>query len=258
MGDVNTQTTVPPVRKTVVVKQPPDRAFDLFTARMNDWWPHAALPGAAPTAAAGTVVLEPGTHGRVYRRVADQTVEVWGEVRVWEPPHRLVLTWQAVPGAGNPTEIEIQFTPQGEGTRVDLEHRGWDQLGAQASPRRAQYESGWDDAFTAYAAASRDNAPAIASLILGITSIVVPVLGLLAAPFAIIWGVRGRRRARHGARQGGLATMGLTLGAIGLVLWSVVLLLGAGLVMQSFDGGSEDQVPIETIEPAPRESPPAP
>ncbi len=255
---MNTQTTVPPVRKTVVVKQPPDRAFDVFTARIDDWWPQAVLPGV-PTAAPGTVVLEPKPNGRVYRRSADQSVEVWGEVRVWEPPHRLVLTWHPVPGTGSPTEIEITFTPDPEGTRVDLEHRGWDQLGVQAAPRRAEYDSGWNDALAAYTAASQDNAPAIASLILGITSIVVPVLGLIAAPFAIITGVLGRRRAHAGARQGGLATTGLTLGAIGLVLWSAVLLLGAGLLLQSFDGGTEEGVPVEIIEPEQRqELPPAP
>ena len=49
-------------------------------------------------------------------------------------------------------------------------------------------------------------------------------MGLLAAPFAIGFGLVGRRRARSGARHAGLATAGLTLGAIGLVLWGVVVL----------------------------------
>ena len=60
------------------------------------------------------------------------------------------------------------------------------------------------------------------SLIPSITS-VVPILGILAAPFAIVFGIAGRRPDREGARQSGLATAGLTLGAIGFVLWGVLM-----------------------------------
>lgn len=241
---MNTHTTIPPVRKTVTLRQPVDQAFALFTARIDQWWPHdTVLAGGSESA--GAVVLEPRPQGRVYRRHHDGAIEFWGEVQVWEPPHRLVLAWQPVAGSPASTEVEVRFTPEGNGTRVDLEHRGWDQLGGQGAATRASYESGWADVLKGYAAAGSDIGPAIASLILGIASVVLPLLGILAAPFAIAFGIVGRRRARRGARQGGLATAGLTLGAIGLALWAVIGLLGLGFVSESSDG-RDDPVPVET------------
>ena len=96
----------------------------------------------------------------------------------------------------------------------------------------------------AVSAAGRDNNAAIASLILGITSIVLPLIGLLAAPFAIIFGIIGRRRAHAGASRGGMATAGLTLGAIALALWGALLAGGAVAVMGT-SGGTEERVPVE-------------
>jgi uncharacterized protein YndB with AHSA1/START domain len=249
---MSTQTTMPPVRKTVRVKQPLDWAFALFTGRINQWWPQGRTLADETTTSPGPVVLEPWPQGRVYRRHDDGTIESWGEVRVWEPPHRLVLTWQ--PAAGTTpasTEVEIRFIPEGNGTRVDLEHRGWEQLGGEGAATRAEYESGWGDVLRLYAAAGRDNGPAIASLILGITSVVLPILGLLAAPFAIAFGIAGRWRARQGVRHGGLATAGLTLGAIGLVLWGLIVAVGVGTYVSQYSSGYDESAPVETSQPGP-------
>jgi uncharacterized protein YndB with AHSA1/START domain len=250
---MNTQTTTPPVRKTVIVRQPVDKAFALFTGRIADWWPRSGHPGAVgvPTPS-GTVVLEPRPQGRIYRQRDDGVMDYWGEVTVWEPPHRLVLAWQPAggpPSTPSPTEVEVVFTPENDGTRVELEHRGWERLGAAGTGARSQYESGWEDVLRLYAAAGRENNPAIVSLILGIAGIVLPLLGLLAAPFAIAFGIAGRRRSRGGAPHGGMATAGLTLGAIALVLWGAVVAGGAVAVM-GVSGGSEEQVPVEHVEPA--------
>jgi uncharacterized protein YndB with AHSA1/START domain len=249
------------VRRTVTVKQPPPHAFALFTARIDQWWPHGAgVPAGGLAAAPGRVVLEPRPDGHIYWRRDDGTVETWGEVRVWEPPHRLVLAWHPAVGSPASTEVEIRLAPEGSGTRVELEHRGWDQLGEPAAATRAQYESGWGEVLGLYAAAGRDNGAAIASLILGITSIALPILGLVAAPFAIGFGIAGRRRAHRGARQGGLATAGLTLGAIGLVLWGLLLALGASVVVvNQVPDGRDEPVPVETTSallatPSPRTS----
>ncbi len=244
---MNTQTTMPPVRKTVTVKQPLDRAFALFTGRIADWWPSAGVTGGDPVARPGTVVLEPRPHGKIYRRHDDGSIEFWGDVQVWEPPHRLVLVWQPAGGMSAPTEVEVLFTPADDGTRVELEHRGWDRLGDHATTARTEYDTHWDDVLRTYAAAGHENGSAIASLILGITSVVVPFLGFLAAPFAIIFGIAGRRRAREGARQGGLATAGLTLGAIGFVLWGVLIVGGALVFVQSYSDGQDEQVPVEPV-----------
>jgi hypothetical protein len=90
---------------------------------------------------------------------------------------------------------------------------------------------------------------AIVSLILGSAAVVLPLIGLLAAPFAIAFGIAGRNRARRGSPHGGLATAGLTLGVIALTLCAVIAALGLGLVVAS--NGQEEQVPVQPAgEPA--------
>ena len=57
---------------------------------------------------------------------------------VWEPPHRVVFTWEVGEDSGN--EIEVVFVSDGEGTRVELEHRGWE---AGAEETWQSYDGGW-------------------------------------------------------------------------------------------------------------------
>jgi uncharacterized protein YndB with AHSA1/START domain len=59
-------------------------------------------------------------------------------VLAWEPPHRLVFTWEVSEGSGN--EVEVRFLPEGSLTRVELEHRDWES-GTADSWR--SYDSGW-------------------------------------------------------------------------------------------------------------------
>jgi uncharacterized protein YndB with AHSA1/START domain len=246
---MTTEITVPPVRKTVTVPLPVEKAFALFTDKITTWWP---LGGSAATASgqarAESVVLEPRPGGRIYQRLNDGSIAFLGEVLAFEPPHRLVLAWQPTEDTTAPTEVEVQFTAEDAQTRVDLEHRGWERLGEGATTTRADYDSGWENALRVYAAAGPDNGHAIAALVLGITSVFLPVLGLLAAPFGIVFGVLGRRRARAGARQGGLATAGLTLATIGLVLWTTVVILGAAVIVKGVSSGMDEAVPVERID----------
>jgi uncharacterized protein YndB with AHSA1/START domain len=64
-------------------------------------------------------------------------------VLVWEPPHRFVLAWKPTSTPRPPTELEVRFTPQGGGTFVELEHRGWERLGDIAEEARASYGENW-------------------------------------------------------------------------------------------------------------------
>ena len=79
-------------------------------------------------------------------QVSDEGTAPWARVLEWEPPQRFVLEWLIGKCAG--TEVEVRFTPEGPGARVELEHRGWDQI---ANPgERDGYAGGWDAVLAPY------------------------------------------------------------------------------------------------------------
>jgi uncharacterized protein YndB with AHSA1/START domain len=127
-------TATEAIRKTVLVDFAPADAFDLFTTRISSWWPvrSHSYGGDAVTG----VVLEPEVGGRVYE-VTDEGEQDWARVRAFDPPNGFVLEWLIGDASG--TEVEVTFAPEGPGSRVVLEHRGF----ATADPR-GRYESGWD------------------------------------------------------------------------------------------------------------------
>ena len=84
------------------------------------------------------IVFDERVGGRVYERSADGEEFDWADVLAWEPHDRFVLRWRVNPERG-PTELDVRFTPDGDRTRVDLEHRGWDD-----PEGRANYGRGWD------------------------------------------------------------------------------------------------------------------
>ena len=62
----------------------------------------------------------------------------------WEPPAGFTIAWKVDPDAVAATEVEVRFTPEGDGTQVVLEHRHWDRLGAGAAETRGNYDGGWE------------------------------------------------------------------------------------------------------------------
>jgi uncharacterized protein YndB with AHSA1/START domain len=65
-------------------------------------------------------------------------------VTVWSPPTRLVYRWHPRRDRSDATEVEIQFTPKDSGgTRIEIEHRGWERLGRAAGQWRDQNQAGW-------------------------------------------------------------------------------------------------------------------
>ena len=69
-------------------------------------------------------------------------------VTVWEPPSRVVIDWNPSHEDRPYTEVEVTFSPAGDGTRVDLEHRQWDRLGDEVGARwRSDYDVGWVHVF---------------------------------------------------------------------------------------------------------------
>ncbi len=141
------QTTEVQVHRTVTVPLSPAKAFDLFTARMSEFWPTEHSIGTSPIA---EVVVEPEVEGRWYERGTDGVECPWGRVTVWEPPERVVLLWQI--GADfryDPrleTEVEVTFTAESDSrTVVELRHRRLERYGDQADRMYAVFDSpgGW-------------------------------------------------------------------------------------------------------------------
>ena len=141
-------TTLTPVARSVTVAAPVDRAFRVFTNSFPSWWPSDYHIGQAEYAEA---IIEPREGGRWYERGVDGSECDWGRVLAWEPPHRLVVTWQINgqwqydPDPARASEIEVRFTAVGpEQTMVELEHRHLDRLvDATAARESVAGDGGW-------------------------------------------------------------------------------------------------------------------
>jgi len=149
MTVTDTDRTVDAVRKTITVQTSPQRAFHVFTAEYDSWWPRSHHIGKSPMKRA---IIEGRAGGRCYTEQEDGTDCDWGSVLVWDPPHRLVIAWQIdgkwqfEPDLAKSSEVEVRFTAEPGGrTRVDLEHRHLDRHGVDAAAIRTAIDSpnGW-------------------------------------------------------------------------------------------------------------------
>jgi len=115
------------VKVMVTVPASAERAFAYFVSEIDHWWrrgPKYRVAGRNP----GTLTIEPRTGGRVFEAYADDApLHETGEVLVYEPPHRLHLSWRVSNFApGEVTYVEVSFTSLGPArTRVELVHRGF-------------------------------------------------------------------------------------------------------------------------------------
>lgn len=154
-----TRTIQPaPVRKTMVVQASAERAFEVFTARLGDWWPKTHHIGQSEPQ---TWVIEPQVGGRWFERGIDGIECDIGRVLTWEPPLRLVLAWQLSADwrfdRDLVTEVEVRFIPEGaRATRVELEHRHLERYGERAAAVRGQIDApeGWSGLLERYARAA--------------------------------------------------------------------------------------------------------
>ena len=136
---MTTQAADTSVRTSVVVDAPIERAFSVFTDEIGSWWPpdHHILE-----AELAEMVFEPREGGHVYDRGVDGSECRWARVLAYEPPNRVVISWdingqwRIETDPEKTSEIEVRFlaeTP--DRTRVELEHRnldrhgeGWEQM----------------------------------------------------------------------------------------------------------------------------------
>jgi hypothetical protein len=152
-------TDVKPIQRSVRVPLDPERAFELFTAQMQTWWPVDTHSRAA------TEFEDDGLHvvgvdfegrvgGQVLERMSDGRVLPWAEIVGWDPPSRFVMAWKPHSRPQPPTEVEVRFVDDGAGgTLVELEHRAWERLSEPIAPElHANYASGWAKTLQAFAA----------------------------------------------------------------------------------------------------------
>jgi len=141
---------IEPVRKSVEVGCTADEAFRLFTEDIDSWWPLATH--SIGEADAVSCYFEGREGGRIYELHGDGSAHLWGTVTAWQPPERVVFTWHPGRDASTAQEVELRFGEVPGGTRVELEHRGWESLGEMALRTRTGYETGWVPVLERYAA----------------------------------------------------------------------------------------------------------
>jgi uncharacterized protein YndB with AHSA1/START domain len=130
---VSVQAADTTVSTSVEVQAPIERAFEVFTKEIGSWWnpDHHILEGEL-----AEMVFEPRVGGHVYDRATDGSECRWARVLAFEPPARLVISWDVdlqwklETDPARTSEIEVRFTAQGEDrTLVELEHRNLDRHG---------------------------------------------------------------------------------------------------------------------------------
>jgi uncharacterized protein YndB with AHSA1/START domain len=150
------QATDSAVRREITVNAPPERAFEVFTAGFDSWWPRSHHIGEAEMA---TAVIDPEA-GQWYEIGTDGSRCEWGAILAYEPPRRITLqwriggTWVLETDSAAFSEIDVTFTPEGDATRVTLEHRHLDRHTAPEALRDAVgSEGGWPGLLQRYAEA---------------------------------------------------------------------------------------------------------
>lgn len=141
----NTSATA--IQKSVTVARPREAAFRMFMD-IGSWWPRTHSYGEAR---AKDVFLEDRVGGRFYERYTDGEEFVIGRVVAYDPPRRVAFTWQG-PDMEQPTEVAVTFHAEGDRTRVELVHSGWDRVGPYVTHGMDDFNSGWTPVIQAYAA----------------------------------------------------------------------------------------------------------
>ena len=143
------------IRKTIEVKAPIERAFDVFANRIGEWWhkEHSIAQGTTQA----DVVIEPRAGGRWYEKGADGSEHPWGQVLAYEPPRRLLLAWQLTRefqfDPDFETTVEVLFEERDGVTIVHFEHRDLERMGEGAAETLESMDGGWGMLLDLYRAA---------------------------------------------------------------------------------------------------------
>jgi uncharacterized protein YndB with AHSA1/START domain len=115
----------------------PERAFAAFTDEIGEWWQPNGIFQLTP-AGPGVMLFEPGPRGRLVERYASGEEYEVGRIIRWDPPVELAFHWRPASfSAEQTTEVDVRFEPLGAGTRVVVEHTGWDAIAPEHAARHA-------------------------------------------------------------------------------------------------------------------------
>ena len=142
---------IEPLRLSFDVQAPADHAFSVWTERIDRWWP-------ADHTQTGSGNLEIVLEGHVVGALEDPATNGqewdWGRIQIWEPPQRFVYSWHLKRTSEEASEVEIRFVPlSDDATRVEIEHRGWERLGAEGGSWRDRNRGGWETLLPHYVGA---------------------------------------------------------------------------------------------------------
>jgi uncharacterized protein YndB with AHSA1/START domain len=149
-------TTTTDVRREVTVAGTPQRAFDLFTKCIGEWWPAEHHLATSPVV---KMTVEPRIGGRLYDTCEDGSDEVWGEVTEWDPPARFTFawmitgTWQLERDVEKASRVTVTFTAEGDRTRVVLVHSDFWRMseGGKGMADAVGAVDGWGSGLTKFA-----------------------------------------------------------------------------------------------------------
>jgi uncharacterized protein YndB with AHSA1/START domain len=130
---MSTHAAATSVQTSIVVDAPIERAFSVFTEGIGTWFPSEY--NLLDTEIVERV-FEPHVGGQVYDRGADGSECHWARVLAYEPPTRVVISWDISPqwqiesDLEKTSEVEVRFVSDGpDRTRLELEHRNIDRHG---------------------------------------------------------------------------------------------------------------------------------
>ena len=159
MAPETTQYAV--VKRTLHVEVPIEKAFQVFTERMGQWWPATHHVGNTPFK---DILIDKKKGGRWYEINVEGAECIWGTVVEYQPPKKVVLSWHLQPDwsfsadLSKASEVALEFVAEGpEKTRLEFEHRHLERHGAGWENMREQVsgDGGWPAILALYLAAAK-------------------------------------------------------------------------------------------------------
>jgi len=138
-----------PIQKTLHVPLRPQKAFNLFTKNLKDWWPiesHSLSAGEGEIPQ--QINLDRHEGGYITETKHDGGTSRWGTITKWDEGRAIGISWYVGRTEDEATDLDVVFTPTDMGTRIELTHSGFERLGEVATAMHENYFKGWDFVLT--------------------------------------------------------------------------------------------------------------